>query len=188
MIFKTQLSGSPHQNPSCHLNTNMYKCPSNPIQAQLSIIRVYLNRQQVWQLANNPSNLAIKDILHYCLQETFPTKASLRVLTKVTQSWSPGLCVVARKSEGAGADRIPKRGCWRAQGCQSRPVSLHLCPPQNRDGAGAEGMNRSWREQQKHLTGFRPKDKHQLRKEFSRTRSRDEHTTTDNSLLLSPFR
>lgn len=54
----------------------------------------------------------------------------------------PRPLVGARESEGVGTDRIPTRNCWRAPGCQSRPVSLHLCPPQNSDGAGAEGMRR----------------------------------------------
>lgn len=190
MIFKTELSGSPHQHPSCHLNTNMYKCPSNPIQAQLSIIRVYLNRQQVWQLANNPSNLAIKDISSALLftgnisrwaQPVGPDQSNTEL--------EPRPLVGARESEGVGTDRIPTRDCWRALAARAGPcpfISVRLRTAMEQAQKGWEG-SWSWREQQKHLTGFRPKDKHQLRKEFSRTRPRDEHTTTDNSLLLCPF-
>lgn len=145
MRFKTQPSGSPHQPSSCHRNINMYACHSNPIQTQLSIISVYLNRQEVWQVANNPSNLAIKDISFALLfTGNISPKASLPVLTKVTQSWSPGLCVVSRGSKGAGAVRFPKSSYIESKAARASLCPLHLCPLQNSNGTGIEELRREF--------------------------------------------
>ena len=121
----------------------MYKHHSNPMHAPLSIIRIYLVRQAVGQVANSPSNLAIKDI-SFALsfpgsvfsygQPATPDQSNRKLEPR------PLCCVLGKGDPG----RSPGRGFCRAKRCWGQLHPLHvICGPRD-SGRGIKETGRNF--------------------------------------------
>ena len=112
---------------------------SNPRHVLLSIIGIHLDRQALWEVANNPSNVAIKNISFTFYRKCFLLRPACWPWPSSHGAQTSVLCPGKPKETQTGPPR------WAAEprlpGLPASPPR-HLCAPHS--GTGSKEMGRNY--------------------------------------------
>ena len=130
---------------------------SNPRHVLLSIIGIHLDRQALWEVANNPSNVAIKNISFTFYRKCFLLRPACWPWPSSHGAQTSVLCPGKAKETQTGPPR------WAAEprlpGLPASPPR-HPCAPQQWNRQQGDGKElHSWKSSGKHLKWFSPKIK-----------------------------